>query len=99
MCTQERNSGALPPTSQDMANPPTQLHFHPIFLKEITMEGNKVDDTNACIKRSQETELLPDNFYLKGKEIQNRSGPNINSASTQDCQFQEFLGWASLLPF
>jgi hypothetical protein len=42
-------------------------------------------------KRRHETELLPEDFILIGKDIQNRSGQSIGLLLTEDQAFREFF--------
>jgi hypothetical protein len=48
-------------------------------------------------KRRRETEPLPEDFILIGKDIQNKSGQNIGSSLTEERAFHEFFGTTAVI--
>ena len=64
------------------------------LISRLNHSNNMNEDNN---KRRHETEPTPEDFILIGKDIQNKSGRPIGSASTEERAFREFFGTTAVV--
>ncbi len=68
-----------------------------ILLPLINRAMADEEESNPPTKRKRGAPPALADFYIIGKEVQNRSGQNINSTMTEDRRFRDFFGAGAMV--